>query len=123
MLLSNALFLIPFGIALKNGIWIMVAILTINLVLSYVYHASEEQRFRKADIVFALVLITLNTVLVLLGELSLFYATALAVAVAVTLGLWALARLYQKHYAPYHGMWHIGSVIITTLSLLIYLNG
>lgn len=118
---SNAFFFIPFWIAVQNGIWLMAGMLTINIVLSSLYHHSHERRFHSADIVFALMLIGLNIFLVALGKFSFFYTAALVAIVVVTLGLWALARLYPKHYALCHGMWHIGSVIITTLSLAIYL--
>lgn len=122
VLFSNTLFFIPFGIAIQNGIWLIVVLLGVSMVFSTLYHASQEKRFHAADIVFALVLIALNTTIIVRGTLSVFYSSVLAVAVVITLGLWILARLYPQHYAPYHGMWHIGSVVITTLSLLIYMH-
>lgn len=116
---SNILFLVPLYISTTNGIFWYMAILTIVLFFSIVFHYFDEKKFKNIDAVTSLSLIISNIILLFQGKLIFPYGwiALLSALIAILFHLRQLKHGYNFN----HGMWHVFSALTCYFSVLTFI--
>lgn len=117
--ISNLMLLIPFVNSLYWHYYWYAIIVATTFFVSAIYHWSREEKFEKADEVFANVLIATNLYLIYLGH----FRPARIVVIAIFLGFFSTVMFVKQNYKNYpltHNIYHILSAIICILCLIIY---
>ncbi len=117
---SNVLFLIPFFLALYFGLYLYAFVIFFVITVSLSYHHSNREKFIKADENTSWLLITSNLYLCFLGNFHTPHFLYALLLVAISSYFYFNQK---KNYELYHSLWHVGSVGITVLSIIISQNG
>ncbi len=116
-LISNAFFIIPAIIAIQKSLFAYAALLVLAMIVSIIYHASNEKILAKTDRLFAVCVIFANLTIFYLSGFSEPYFMIALVFVFIAFYFFFKAK---KSYDVYHGLWHLASVIITLMAVLSY---
>jgi hypothetical protein len=115
---SNMLFVLPLMFAVFYNLAWYVPIIGIVLIISSIYHYSNEKILIHTDHAFALLLIAANFFLLLSGKyLSLFSFSAVMLAL---LAGYFYFRQAKHGYDLNHGLFHIFSALISIFSILTF---
>jgi hypothetical protein len=115
---SNLLFLLPLLFAVFYKLALYIPVIAIVIIISSIYHYSNEKMLVNTDMFFALLLIFANFTLIFSGTiLSPFSISAFTCALLA--GYFYYRQ--QKHgYDLNHGLFHIFSALISIFSILAF---
>ena len=115
---SNVPFLIPGLIAMYKGLWAYGALIMIAAGVSYYYHHTDETALQRVDKVLAYSVIASNLYVLYLSHFKQPYFSIALLFVAIAFYFFFLGK--DHRYDVYHGLWHLSSVVITTMCILAY---
>ncbi|OGE86509.1 MAG: hypothetical protein A3J48_00085 [Candidatus Doudnabacteria bacterium RIFCSPHIGHO2_02_FULL_46_11] len=115
-LFSLVIFLFPLAISFIWKFYALSAVLIFVLIISYLYHSSENKNLEKLDVAGAWLLMFTNTILIVVGRFTFpyFYLAVLSAIIA----LYFYFTQNKSKYA--HGWWHVLSSLVTLFALLTY---
>jgi len=117
---SNLAFLVPFFVAVINGLLVYSFVVLVCAVVSTIYHYYDEKRFAILDMITANSLIFSNLVLSYLFNFSFpFFYVAM---VFVVIAFYYFFKQHKSNKIYNHAMWHMSSVIITMMCIFGYLG-
>lgn len=119
---SNLFFLIPVGFSVYLGIYVHAGIALVAIYTSIQYHMSHERQDRIIDRFMAIALMLANFWLCLAGGLELGWA-ALIIVLSIAAFYFRHRDNFRAAYTTNHVIWHLLSVCITLVSLLVYYRG
>lgn len=117
---SNIFFLFPFILSLQFQIFTYSLIIGVMIILSLLFHYSDEKKYFYRDCFISILLMVSNFVLLISGEWQAPYSI-IALSSAV-LAIYFYIRQYKKGYNFNHGMWHVLSAIVCYYSILTFLK-
>lgn len=117
---SNSFFLIPLLLSIKYGILWYSIILGCMIILSSIYHYSNNFRFRYPDIFVSSLLIISNIYLMTLGNWDIPFSVLALITAVIALLVYYLQ--FKNHRVFYHNIWHILSAAICYFSILTFVN-
>jgi hypothetical protein len=117
---SNFAFLIPLVLAIYFHVWLSTFVLIGVFSISFLYHRSEEKRFKHLDALLAWLLILSNVWICYLGKFTAPYFTIVVLLVVIALYLYFYEQ--KRNRILGHSFWHIFSSLITLFSILTFLQ-
>lgn len=108
---SNLAFLVPATLALGLGYYAVAALSSSVGAASFLYHSSNERRWRRVDVTLAWLLIASNSVLLIQSNFQQPFASLAVIGVGV-----ALFALYGRRGDDWE--WHVSSAAITAFCTL-----
>ncbi|MEK7168735.1 MAG: hypothetical protein AAB778_01870 [Patescibacteria group bacterium] len=114
--ISNLFFMIPLLLAISQSNIYHIALISILILSSFLYHFYKELKFFIFDLVCAILLISYNFYsFYLFGYYSINFLVAL---LFVGVGFIFYFKSLHKNYSFNHAIWHLCSSIITILAVL-----
>ena len=117
---SHFLFIVPLIFALSFKIYVMAIIITLTMIVSFIYHFYREKNWVRLDRITALILIIANIYLCYLFSFSFpyFYLALLFVCIS----FYFYFNSNKEDYNIYHSLWHLSCAMITLFCLIGYVN-
>jgi hypothetical protein len=115
---SNIPFLIPGLLAMYKGLWAYGLLIMVSAGVSYYYHHTDETALRRVDKVLAYSVIAANLYVLYLAGFKQPYFGVAILFVAIAFYFFFMGKDHK--YDVYHGLWHLSSVVITTMCILAY---
>lgn len=116
---SNLFFLIPFALSIKFEIFYYSLILGIVIMISTLFHYSNNFKFRYLDIFISTILIISNLYLLSIGGWKLPFS--LVTILIAVLAILVYYFQFRSHRILLHNIWHILSAFICYFSILTFL--
>lgn len=102
---SNFLFLVPLYVSAGYNIFWYLAVISIVLTFSIVFHYFNEKKLKNIDAISSLLLIASNFILLFLGDLIFPYGLAAILSALIAIIFYLRQSKYGYNFN--HGMWHI----------------
>jgi|GEM_PF-2210138 len=115
---SSFLFVVPALLAIFYGLYLISAIVTISMVLCYLYHINNEKKYYYIDSTFAWLQMGGNLVLSFISGFPFPYFYAALLLAIISFYIWTESQ--KCDYDKLHTIWHICSTLITTFCVLGY---
>ncbi len=115
-ILTQLLFLIPLTLTLFNELYGYSTIIALSIATALLYHLTKEKKFLIHDIIASTALISTNLYYIYLADFPPPYFTIALLALLSSMLFWSRAQ--KSNYNFNHSMWHISSVVITTMCII-----
>lgn len=125
---SNIAWLVPSYIALQAGNYWLVVPAVLIMICSSSFHIYGTRQLELLDTAGALVYLALGPYLFIKSGQSLSAWLATSAVTASALGVWGLAKYYEKQgdqtkYVLVHSFWHIAAAMMAGFVYYLYLGG
>lgn len=115
---TNGFFLIPLFFSLYLGLWWYAVVAGISTFLSILYHANDEQVFKRADIFFAWLIMGFNAYLLVSSGFNNIFLSLVDVVISV-FSIIVFLNQTKANYNTYHSLYHVLAAGICLFSLLL----